>query len=305
MIEFVYSEEVKAAKAANKPILALESTIITHGMPYPQNLEMVATVERVARENGACPATIAVLDGRVHIGLEPHEYEALAKADDVMKLSRADLPYALAMKRHGATTVAATMILAERAGISVFSTGGIGGVHRGVAESFDISADLGELARSKVVVVSAGAKAILDLPKTYELLESLGVPVIGYNSPSLPAFYSRESEIASPLVMETAEDIARFWHIRQSLAYTGGALIANPIPKSAEIAANDIAPMIESALLDAAAENIGQKAVTPYLLDKIFRATKGASLAANIELVKNNVALGAEIAIAIHNFNNK
>ena len=295
----IFSAEVAAARAKGRPIVALESTIITHGMPYPQNLETARIVEQVVRGNGATPATIAVIEGELHVGLEPDQLEKLARAQGVMKLSRADLAVCLASKRTGATTVAATMIVAELAEISVFATGGIGGVHRGAEESFDISADLRELAESSVTVVAAGAKAILDLPKTLEVLETYGVPVIAYGQDAFPAFWSRDSGLPAPLRLETPAEIARAQRARRALGLRGGQLIANPIPEAHEIPRAEIVPIIEQALDEARAQGIAAKAVTPFLLGRIFELTEGRSLKANIELVKNNAALASKIAAAM------
>ncbi|WP_417586275.1 pseudouridine-5'-phosphate glycosidase [Pararhodobacter oceanensis] len=295
----IYSKEVAQARAQGRPIVALESTIITHGMPFPQNVETARTVEDDVREGGAVPATIAILKGRIHIGLEPEELDALGQAQDVMKLSRADLAACLALGRDGATTVAATMICAEMAGISVFATGGIGGVHRGAETSFDISADLHELAQTPVTVVGAGAKAILDLPKTMEVLETLGVPVIAYGQDQIPAFWSRESGLTAPLRMDSAAQIAASHKMRVQLGLRGGQLVTNPIPADAEIPRAEIVPVIEEALAAAAAQNISAKEVTPFLLARIFEQTEGRSLDANIALVRNNARLAAQIAAAL------
>ncbi|OYX41088.1 MAG: pseudouridine-5-phosphate glycosidase [Rhodobacterales bacterium 32-67-9] len=294
-----FAPEVADARAEGAPIVALESTIITHGMPYPQNLETARRVEVEVRVAGAVPATIAVMGGRIHVGLTGPELDALAQAKAVMKLSRADLAACLAAGRTGATTVAATMIAASLAGIAVFATGGIGGVHRGAESSFDISADLRELAETPVTVVAAGAKAILDLPKTLEVLETLGVPVIAYGQDAFPAFWSRESGLAAPLRMDTPGAIAAAHLMRGRLGLPGGQLVANPIPAAAEIPRETIDPLIEAALAEAAAQGIAAKAVTPFLLGRIFELTKGRSLDANIALVLNNARLGAEIATAI------
>ena len=296
MIPITYSTEVAAARANRTPLVALESTIITHGMPYPQNVETAQTVEADIRDHGATPATIAVLNGRLHVGLEPDDLTALAQAKNVAKLSRADFAANIASGGTGATTVAATMIAAHLAGISVFATGGIGGVHRGAETSFDISADLQELAQTPVTVVAAGAKAILDLPKTFEVLETLGVPVIAYGQDHLPAFWSRESDLMAPLRMDTAADIAAAQIMRSAMGLAGGQLVCNPIPEDAEIPADTLAPIITQALSEAAAQNISAKAVTPFLLDRIFHLTEGRSLVANIALVRNNARLAAEIA---------
>ncbi len=294
-----YTPEVAAALKEGRPVVALESTIITHGMPFPQNVEAARAVEAEVRAHGAVPATIAVMGGRIHIGLTDAELDALGKADHVMKLSRADLAACLAMGRMGATTVAATMICAALAGIHVFATGGIGGVHRGAESSFDISADLPELAASAVTVVAAGAKAILDLPKTLEVLETQGVPVIAYGQDEFPAFWSRSSGIKAPLRMDSAAQIAAAHLMRGTLGLPGGQLVANPIPAEAEIAREEINPVIEAALAEATAQSIAAKEVTPFLLDRMFERTAGRSLEANIALVLNNARLGAAIAIEI------
>ncbi|MBB5514671.1 pseudouridine-5'-phosphate glycosidase [Rubricella aquisinus] len=295
----LFSPEVEAARAAGAPIVALESTIITHGMPYPQNRETAEAVEDVIRNEGAVPATIAVIDGALHIGLTDAQLEALAQAPDVLKLSRADMAAAMAMGRTGATTVAATMIAARMAGIAVFATGGIGGVHRGVAETLDISADLLELAQTPVSVVAAGPKAILDIEKTLEVLETNGVPVIGYGVDHLPAFWSRDSGLPAPIRMDTPAQIAQAHQMRAAMGLPGGQLIANPIPVADEIPAHVIGPIIEDALADAEAEHVTGKAVTPFLLQRIFERTSGHSLTANIALVKNNARLAAQIAAAL------
>lgn len=295
-LPLIYSPEVARARASGAAIVALESTIITHGMPFPQNVETARLVEAEIRAAGAVPATIAVMGGRIHIGLTDAELDILGQAQDVMKLSRADLAACLAMGRVGATTVAATMICAQLAGISVFATGGIGGVHRGAESSFDISADLAELGETAVTVVAAGAKAILDLPKTLEVLETRGVPVIAYGQDDFPAFWSRSSGMKSPLRMDTAAQIAAAHKMRTALGIPGGQLVANPIPHEAEIPLAEIMPVIETALAEASAQGIAAKAVTPFLLQRIFELTQGRSLDSNIALVLNNARLGAAIA---------
>ena len=300
LLPIVYAAEVVAAKARGAPIVALESTIITHGMPFPGNLDMARSVEHIVRQNGAVPATIAVIEGVLHIGLEPAQIAALAEMRDVMKLSRADIAFALAERRTGATTVAATMIAAARAGISVFATGGIGGVHRGAEESFDISADLEELARTSVIVVSAGPKAILDIPKTLEMLETQGVPVVSFDSEEFPAFWSRSSGLKSPLTLASPAAIANFQRMREQLGIAGGMLIANPVPLEAEIAREEMEIYIGRALASAEREEITGKEVTPFLLDTIFHMTGGRSLKTNIALVENNARLAAEIAVAMN-----
>jgi pseudouridine-5'-phosphate glycosidase len=291
--------EVYSAFRSGGPVVALESTIITHGMPYPQNVETARAVEAVVREGGAVPATIAIVGGRIKVGLEADTLEWLGTATDVMKLSRADLPFAVATGRHGATTVAATMICAHLAGVPVFATGGIGGVHRGVEASMDISADLDELARTPVTVVCAGAKAILDLPRTLEYLETRGVPVVGYRTDRFPAFWSRTSELPAPLRIDTADDIAALVRTKAELGLEGGVLVANPVPQEHEIPAAEIAGYIETALAEASKRGIAGKAVTPFLLSHMFEITGGRSLATNIALVRNNAALAAQIAVAL------
>lgn len=288
--------EVSDALSENRPVVALESTIITHGMPWPQNLEMAREVETTVREAGAVPATIAVIDGALHVGLESDRLEALAQAKRVAKLSRADMAAWMARGGTGATTVAATMIGARLAGISVFATGGIGGVHQGAESSFDVSADLHELAQTAVTVVAAGAKAILDLPKTLEVLETLGVPVITYGQDHLPAFWSRDAGLASPLRMDTAAEIAAAHAMRAAMGIPGGQLVANPIPPEAEIAREEMLPVITRATEDATRHGISGKALTPYLLQRIYDLTEGRSLTANIALVLNNARLAAGIA---------
>ncbi len=298
-LPLVFSPAVAAARHAGRPLVALESTIITHGMPWPQNVATARRVEESVRAAGAEPATIAVLAGRIHIGLTAEELDALGQARDVMKLSRADLAVCLATGRTGATTVAATMICARLAGIDVFATGGIGGVHRGAESSFDISADLRELSATPVSVVSAGAKAILDLPKTLEVLETLGVPVIAVGQSEFPAFWSRSSGLPAPLRLDTARELAAAHLTRARLGLPGGQLVANPIPAAAEIPREVITPFIEQALAEATARGIAAKAVTPFLLARIFELTAGRSLEANIALVLNNARLAAEIAAEI------
>jgi pseudouridylate synthase len=297
--DLILSEEVRAARAAGRPIVALESTIITHGMPWPENLETARRVEAEVRAAGAVPATIAVIEGRLHTGLDAGALEALAQAPGVAKLSRADLAACLATGGTGATTVAATMIGARVAGIEVFATGGIGGAHRGAETSFDISADLRELAETPVTVVAAGAKAILDLPKTLEILETLGVPVITVGQDDFPAFWSRSSGLPSPLRMDAPGEIARAHRMRVALGLPGGQLVANPIPAETEIPRDVLAPLIAEALAEAEAAGIAAKAVTPFLLRRIFELTEGRSLAANIALVLNNARLAARIAEAL------
>ena len=280
-------------------MVALETTIVSHGMPWPENIETALAVEDEVRRGGALPAAIAVIDGKLRIGLDRATLEKLAKADAVLKLSSADLAYGLIAGRMGATTVAATMIAAKLAGIGVFVTGGIGGVHRGAEATFDISADLTELARTGVVVVCSGAKALLDIPKTLEYLETLGVPVIAYRSDVFPAFWSRDSGLAAPIRLDEPAAIARFVAARAELGLPGGVLVANPIPAADEIPAIEMRPAIEGAVADAAKAGITGKAVTPYLLDAILKKTGGRSLTANIALIKHNARLAAGIAVAM------
>ncbi len=301
MIPIHYSAEVRAAKDAGHPIVALESTIITHGMPYPQNVEVAAQVEQDIRDAGAVPATMAVIEGVLHVGLEPDQLKALGQAQGVAKISRADMAACISTGGTGATTVAATMIAAQYAGIEVFATGGIGGVHQGAETTFDISADLHELGQTPVTVVAAGAKAILDLAKTLEVLETLGVPVIAYGQDAFPAFWSAQSPYAAPLRMDSAEAIAKAHATRRALGLPGGQLVANPIPAADQISAEELAPIIAAAQADADAHRISGKAVTPYLLQRIFEKTEGRSLTANIALVRNNARLAANIAKALVN----
>ena len=293
-----FTPEVCAALDAGRPVVALESTIITHGMPYPQNLTMARDVEAAIRDNGATPATIALMDGRIRIGLDEAALERLAQAREVMKVSRADLAVCLTTGRIGATTVAATMICAALAGIRVFATGGIGGVHRGVERSMDVSADLYELAATPVTVVSAGAKAILDIPRTVELLETLGVPVIAVGQDAIPAFWSRDSGLPAPLRLDDPAQIAAAARMRRTLGLPGGQLVVNPIPAEAEIPRSEMIPVVDAALAEAEAQGIAAKEVTPFLLDRIFELTEGRSLSANIALVLANARLAARIAAA-------
>jgi pseudouridine-5'-phosphate glycosidase len=298
-IEPILSDEVRKARETGAPVVALESTIITHGMPWPGNLDTARRVEDEVRGAGAVPATIAVIEGRLHAGLDAAALEGLARAKGVAKLSRADLADCLATGGTGATTVAATMIGARIAGIEVFATGGIGGAHRGAETSFDISADLRELSETPVTVVAAGAKAILDLPKTLEILETLGVPVITVGQDDFPAFWSRSSGLPSPLRMDTPEAIARAHRTRAALGIAGGQLVANPIPPADEIPRDVLAPLIDQALAEAAELGVAAKAVTPFLLSRILDLTGGRSLEANIALVLNNARLAARIARAL------
>ncbi len=295
-----FSKEVKQAKAENKPIVALESTIISHGMPYPQNVEMATKVENIIRKNGAIPATIALIDGKIKIGLEKEELELLANSDNVAKVSRRDFTEVLTTKRVGATTVASTMMCADLAAIQFFVTGGIGGVHRGVESTMDISADLEELSKTNVTVICAGAKSILDLPKTMEYLETQGVPVIGYKTDELPAFFTRESGIKLNSSSENPEDIARICKVKNDLDIEGGVVIANPVPKEDELSKSYIDSIIEEAVKEAEALGISGKDSTPFLLGKIVEKSDGKSLHTNIKLVENNAILGAKIAVAFN-----
>ncbi len=290
---------VAKALQSGQPVVALESTIITHGMPYPRNLETAQAVEDEIRQRGAVPATIAVFEGQIHIGLSAEQLEWLALAKDVMKLSRADLAFAVSKGRTGSTTVAATMVAAQQAGIRVFATGGIGGVHRGAESSFDISADLEEFSQTEVIVVCAGAKAILDLNKTLEVLETNGVPVVGYGCDQLPAFWSRDSGLAAPLRLDTAQEIADHARVRHQLGLTGGTLITNPVPHQYEIPSDVISTIIDQALQDADEQGVKGKEVTPFLLSRMLELTDGKSLETNIQLVLNNARLAADIAIAM------
>ncbi|WP_433957443.1 pseudouridine-5'-phosphate glycosidase [Cytobacillus horneckiae] len=292
-----YSNEVLEAKKAYKPIVALESTIISHGMPYPQNVKMAKEVEEIIRQNGAVPATIAIIDGKIKIGLSDEELEFLATSTDIAKASRRDIPYLVATKKHGATTVAATMICAQLAGIEVFVTGGIGGVHRGAETTMDISADLQELAQTNVAVVCAGAKSILDIGLTLEYLETHGVPVVGFETDKLPAFYTRTSPYAVNYRVDETEEAARLIRAKWDLGLDGGIVIANPIPETDAMEEADITNIIEKALAEAKENAISGKEVTPFLLGKVKELTEGKSLTANIALVKHNAVVGAKIAV--------
>jgi pseudouridine-5'-phosphate glycosidase len=290
------TDEVAEALAAGTPVVALESTIISHGMPYPQNVAMALEVEGIIRAAGVVPATIAVLDGRAKIGLGAEDLELLASHPDVMKVSVRDLPYVVARGTHGATTVAATMRLAALAGIRTFVTGGLGGVHRGAAQSFDISADLTELGSTDVAVVCAGVKSILDIGLTLETLETRGVPVLGYGTDEFPSFFSRRSGHAAPLRVDTPAEVAALMAAKWELGIAGGVVVAAPIPVEDEIPADEIGAIIDRALADMDALGIHGKDATPYLLGRIVEITDGASLTANIALVRNNARLGAAIA---------
>ena len=297
MIKIEYSSDVERAIKNNEPIVALESTIITHGMPWPENLKTAKSVESVIREYGATPATIAIINGVIKVGLEDESLSELSKNKAVRKLSRADLAHCLVRKETGATTVAATMIIAKLAGIKIFATGGIGGVHKYAEKTFDISADLQELSQTSVSVVCAGPKAILDIPKTLEVLETLGVPVITFGQTSLPAFWSSDSPFASPLSLDDPSSIAKSHEIRKRLGLSGGQLIANPIPKADQIPFETIEPIVIEAVKLANEKNIIAKDLTPFILSKINQLSKGESLLANIALIKNNAKLASKIAL--------
>jgi pseudouridine-5'-phosphate glycosidase len=299
-MKIVYNSEVNQARnkmgGYSKPIVALESTIITHGMPYPKNIQVAREVEEIVRKNGVIPATIAILDGSIHIGLEDAELKKLAQNKDVVKVSRADIAFTVANGKTGATTVAATMIVAKSVGIQVFATGGIGGVHRGSELNFDISADLRELALTDVTVVAAGPKAILDIPKTMEVLETNGVPVLVYGQNSMPAFWSSTSNVPAPLRVDSVDEIVTSMLARKALGLDGGQLVANPVPLADQISTNVIEPLIKKSLKEAKELMINAKAVTPFLLNRIFELTAGKSLTTNIALVKNNARLASEIS---------
>lgn len=294
--DLVLTDEVRQALIDGTPVVALESTIISHGMPYPQNVEMATDVERIVRAGGAVPATIAVLGGQPRIGLGADDLELLATSSDVTKVSVRDLPYVVSQGLHGATTVAATMRLAALAGISVFVTGGLGGVHRGAERTFDISADLTELSQTNVAVVSAGVKSILDIELTLETLETLGVPVVAFGADEFPAFFSRRSGCAAPQRLDSPVHLAELMDAKWRLGLSGGVAIVNPIPTEDEIPAEEIGVIIEQALADMDAQGIKGKEATPYLLGRIVEITEGASLTANIALVNNNARLGAQVA---------
>lgn len=288
--------EVKKALEENRPVVALESTIISHGMPYPKNVETALKVEQTIRDHGCVPATIGIINGEPVVGMTPEEIEEFGKRKGVLKVSRRDLPVVYAKKLWGATTVATTMIIANQAGIEVFVTGGIGGVHRGATETFDISADLQELAKTNVTVVCAGAKAILDLPLTLEYLETMGVPVLGYQTEELPAFYNSHSGLKVDYKVESASEMARIIKEKRDNNLTGGILLTNPIPEQYEMDKKVIDNAIETALARMEKEGIHGKECTPYLLKTIVELTGGDSLESNIKLVLNNAAVGSEVA---------
>jgi pseudouridine-5'-phosphate glycosidase len=295
-----FSPEVEAARAAGKPIVALESTIISHGMPYPQNVQTAREVEQVIRDAGAVPATIAIIGGRICVGLSSEQLELLGQAKDAMKVSRRDLAYVLATNKLGATTVAATMICAQLAGIEVFVTGGIGGVHRGAETSFDISADLQELAHTSVAVVCAGVKSILDIGLTLEYLETHGVPVLSVGQQAFPAFFTRDSGFKADFQLDTPEEQARFIRTKWQLGLQGGVVVSNPVPEAAGMQNAEIDGIIEQALNEAGQQGVKGKAVTPFLLARIKELTGGRSLATNIALVKHNALVGARLAVALN-----
>jgi len=293
------ADEVMEAKENKKPIVALESTIISHGMPYPENIAMASKVESIIRENGAVPATIALIEGKIKIGINKDELEYMASSKDILKASRRDIPVVVARRLSAATTVAGTMICASLAGIKVFATGGIGGVHRGAEKTFDISADLQELSKTDVAVVSAGAKSILDLKLTMEYLETMGVPVIGYGTNEFPAFYTRQSGIFVNYKLDTPEDVAAVILAQINLGYKGGMVIANPIPEEYSMDKDLIDRVIKDAIGEAEKEKITGKDLTPFLLTKIKDITEGKSLDANLKLVYNNAELAAKIAVSL------
>jgi pseudouridine-5'-phosphate glycosidase len=294
-----FSPEVQAARAAGKPVVALESTIISHGMPYPQNVQTAREVEQLIRDAGAVPATIAIIDGRICIGLSEEQLELLGQSKDAIKVSRRDLAYVLSQKKLGATTVAATMICAKLAGIEVFVTGGIGGVHRGAETSFDISADLQELARTSVAVVCAGVKSILDIGLTLEYLETHGVPVVSVGQAAFPAFFTRDSGFKADFQLDTAENQARFIRTKWQLGLEGGVVVGNPVPEAAAMKNQEIDAIIAQALREAGEQGVKGKLVTPFLLARIKELTGGRSLATNIALVKHNALVGARLAVAL------
>ena len=292
-------EDVAEVIREGQPVIALESTIIAHGLPRPQNVEVALQAEEEARKLGVVPATVGILGGKIVVGLSPEQIEALGSEEDVLKVYRRDFAYALAAKCKGATTVCGTMLCAHLAGIEVFATGGIGGVHRGAGESFDISADLLELSRTPLIVVSAGAKAILDLPKTLEFLETRSVPVIGYKTSLFPAFYSAESELCLDLVVDSPEEVAAVYRVQRSLGFEQGLLVANPVPKKHEIPRGIMEGYLQTALEELDRAGVTGKDVTPFLLAKVLELSGGKSLHTNIELLFNNVRLACEIAIEI------
>lgn len=291
--------EIEEALKNGKPVVALESTIISHGMPYPENIKMAKEVERIVRENGAIPATIAILNGKLTVGLSDDELELLGTSKDVLKASRRDLPFIVAKELNGATTVAATMIIAAMAGIKVFATGGIGGVHRQAQETFDISADLQELANTNVAVICAGAKSILDIGLTLEYLETQGVPVVGFGSDEFPAFYTRKSGFKVDYRVDSEVELAKALKAKWDMNLKGGIVIGNPIPYEYEMNYDDINNAITEALVEAEKKGIKGKDTTPFLLSKVKEITKGKSLESNIQLVYNNAKLAAKLALEL------
>ncbi|WEF30871.1 pseudouridine-5'-phosphate glycosidase [Pseudoduganella chitinolytica] len=294
-----FSPEVAAARAAGKPVVALESTIISHGMPYPQNVQTAREVEQIIRDGGAVPATIAVIGGKICVGLTDEQLELLGQSPEAMKVSRRDLAYVLSQNKLGATTVAATMICAQLAGIPVFVTGGIGGVHRGAETSFDISADLQELAQTNVAVVCAGVKSILDIGLTLEYLETKGVPVVSVGQPGFPAFFTRESGFNADFQLDTPAEQAAFIQTKWRLGLQGGVVVSNPVPAADAMPKEEIDAITVQALQEAAQNGVTGKKVTPFLLARIKTLTQGRSLATNIALVKNNARVGAALARAM------
>ncbi|ADL69203.1 pseudouridine-5-phosphate glycosidase [Thermoanaerobacterium thermosaccharolyticum] len=297
------NEEVKNAIDKGLPVVALESTIISHGMPYPENIKTANMLEDIVRDNGAVPATIAIIDGKIKIGINKKELEFLATSKDILKASRRDIPPVISKGLSAATTVSATMICASLAGIKIFVTGGIGGVHRGAEHTFDISADLQELAKTNVAVICSGAKAILDLPLTLEYLETQGVPVLGFKTDELPAFYTRNSGLKVDYMINDEVEAAKIIKVKWDIGLKGGLIIANPIPEEYSMNREYIEKAIYKALEEADANNIKGKKLTPFLLEKIKDITSGDSLKANIELVKNNAIVGAKIAVELNKLN--
>jgi len=293
--------EVKKAIDEDRPVVALESTIISHGMPYPENLTCANECEAVIREHGAIPATMAILDGRIKVGLTEEQLKLFAVSKDIIKCSRRDLPYVIAKKQNGAATVSATMIMASLAGIRFFATGGVGGVHRGAEDSMDISADLFELSATDVCVISAGVKSILDIGRTIEYLETHGVPIVAFGQDDFPAFYTRESGFKAPLRLDTPEEVAEMMRAKWTLGLRGGAIIGNPIPAEYAMPKEEIDKAINEALIEAKMQRVEGKKITPFLLDAIKNITGGKSLEANVHLVKNNATLAAKIASAYYN----
>lgn len=296
----LFSPEVASARAAGRPIVALESTIISHGMPYPQNVQTARKVEQIIRDAGAVPATIAIMDGKICIGLSDEQLETLGTAPGAIKVSRRDLAYVLSQRLLGATTVAATMICAQLAGIEIFVTGGIGGVHRGAETSFDISADLQELAQTSVAVVCAGVKSILDIGLTLEYLETHGVPVVSVGQPGFPAFFTRESGFNADFQIDSAADQASFIRTKWQLGLQGGVVVSNPVPEQSAMPKEEIDRITEQALQEAEQQGVSGKKVTPFLLARIKELTEGRSLATNIALVEHNALVGARLAVALN-----